>query len=211
MTYDKNEPRFWYNIRRGAFLDLSDEETLQESLEDGQGVGAVSFEVIEDPKTVTIGDICEFIIFNLQSKGKTDLMLVALIVDGDVELKAYFEDPNILSGDDRESHLERGDFWLFEEPEDVDDFDPQELEFANRIEFDDTTYEKKRLGTMHGIWDGDDEMAASVAEYDLTEASEETTNSELMILEYGHVETEQSYLALYFGYVINLSEVDVLQ
>jgi len=214
MSYDKTSPNFWRNIRKGAFLELSDEETLLESMEDSQGADGVTFELLEDPQHIVIEDVCEFYIYNLEAKSKTDIILIATIIGDDVELKAYFEDADIVQADDRKGHVDRGDFWIFEEPEDVDDFEITDLEFAQKIEFDDSTYEMKRLGTMHGSFNGEDGMMASIAEYTLTEQSEdnETNNSELMVYEYGDVDDEDGgYLSVLFGYTINLTEVDILQ
>ena len=147
---------------------------------------------------------------DLVAVGKTDTVLVAILVDGEVELKVMFEDPNILQADNRNGLIDAGEFWVFEEPEDIDEFDLNELEFASRIEFDDADYEQKALGTLFCPYNGQEDVLAAISEYDLVAG--ESSNTELMLFEYGHVDDERGgYVTLYFGYTINMSEIDVLK
>jgi hypothetical protein len=211
MTYQKHEPEFWHNIKRGDIISLSDEETISESMEAGEGVNAVDFTIDANPETFIDQAGCECIMISLAATGKTDLMLYVIIFDGDVEVKAFFEDRESFEPSSRDVILEDGQEWIFEEPEDMDDFDVADLEFARIINFDDTTYKMKATGTAHGQFRHDSELLAFVTEYDLTEAEdEECTSTELLIVEKFRPDS-QGFVSLYFGYKINFMDITVLQ
>jgi len=211
MAYQKHEPNFWRSIKRGDIISLSDEETLNESMEDGEGLSAVDFTVNAAPEIMTDQAGCEYLMISLEASGKTDLMLFVIIFDGEVDVKAFFEDAECFSPNSRGEVIEDGNEWIFAEPEDESNFDFDDLEFAKVIDFDDTTYTMKATGTAHGNFRHDSELAAFVTEYDLTEAEdEECTSTELLIIEKFRPEAE-GFVSLYFGYKITLMDITVLQ
>ncbi len=209
MAYEKRNPRFWTSISEGDIISLDDEETLNESVESGDGLRSVDFTVV-DIQTAEDNAGCEHLLLALTARGKTDITLMVTIFEGDVSVKSLFEDNDCLEAGSREEVLESGSEWIFAEPEDADDFDIDELKFAKSIEFDNTTYKMRRTGTASVSFNCD--LQGFITEYDLTEAEDEDdTNTYLIIIEKYNPDGGEGIVSLYFGSEVNMAEIEVLK
>ena len=217
---EKTDPKFWTNLKRGTFVTLSDSQGIEDSIDKGGSVKGVDYKV-KSKKTITeVDDMATWIFFKL--KGDQELYLMAKIVDEDVDLAIYFEANNMESGS-RDDVLCNDGHWVFQPPEDEDEFEVSELLFTKSViqdvEHDDGTeetliYEQKSQGELFGhVVDdprpsGNSEMLATVVEY---VCGTECENPLYLILEEGNEEDdENSFVQFFFGCNIGFSEIDVL-
>jgi len=220
QLYDRTDPEWWRNIRPQTTLTLTDEQALRENI-NGQNYlvqdGIVNIKQLEG--------LCEWLLFPIEGlDGAPDCWLMAKIVGDNVTLRVYFESDDFQSGN-REDMFEQQTIWMFCEPDDVDDFEYGELEFAKHIGWDfpgdeegddniHVDYNIKGAGEMQGkvrhfpSRSGDRDLIATVAEYD---TSDETTCPEMLMLEIGHHDCDEGGLIqMMFGNEIRTLEVDVL-
>ncbi len=220
---EKSEPGFWQDILPGSTITLSDAQAISDSMERGEGVRGIDY-IVESVWKVREEDaLAEWLLFKLDAEDQ-ELYLVAKIVDRDVELRVYFEPGEFEPGNRREI-VERGDTWLFLEPENPEDFKFDELEFVPEIEWtvegeDDgderrIVYRRKGQGTLYGTCtttpplSGLGRMMATVVEYS---TSQEFENPELMLLELGGEKGDEGgMITMMVGNRVAPGEVDVLK
>ena len=148
------------------------------------------------------------------------------IVDQHLNLLVYFEPSEFMPGNRRDM-LDRGDTWLFEEPENTDEFEFDELQFVREIEWNvqvdedgetvdrDIHYRMKQQGILYGhcthdpVQAGIRRILAAVIEY---ATADEYENPELILLELGgENSSEGGLITMLVGNRINMDEVDVLK
>ncbi len=220
---DKYSVEFWKDIKAGTIV-LEDEQSIEESMKAGLGAHGKHYQ-INDILTVEEEDkraIWRF--FELQDTDET-LWLLAKIVGDNVDLRIYFEDEEAFMADTREGVIEQECYWLFQEPEDPDDFVPGELEFTRAIFWDfedgegEVKFTQKPQGVLCGTCTieppqpGIRQLFTTIAEYS-TDADIE--NNEILILETGGIDgngeilDEGGFVRLLFGCEVLGSEIDVI-
>jgi hypothetical protein len=206
--YNEPDVNFWLRLQVGDFVNLSDEQALDDSIKEG------STEEIVSIKHITEKDnLAKWVIAELQGKDRDDaLYLVIKIVDREVSIRVFFETDDFNPGD-RSDVIEDEDFWLFEEPEDEDDFEYTDLEYRKEIHVtvsgNEIIYRQKPQGVLYGESDDPEESEvymASIIEYDTD--SEDCPNPELLIIETGEG-PNGGYINVMFGTEINFSEIEV--
>ncbi|MDP8239519.1 MAG: hypothetical protein P9X24_10555 [Candidatus Hatepunaea meridiana] len=223
--FDKDKPDFWREIHPGSTITLTDEQSISDSMERGEGIKGRDYIVESVWKIRQEDGFAEWLLFNLDDEDQ-EIWLVVKIVDQNVGIFVYYE-PDEFAAGNRRDVIERGDLWLFNEPDDVDNFRFDELKFVREIlwtvdiEDDGDVKEKEILyqlkgqGVLYGscrhdpIQPGLERIMATVIEYD---TSEDYENPELMILELGGEKGDEGGLiSLMVGSNINMSEVEVLK
>ena len=223
--YDKNAPDHWREIRPGSTITLSDQQAIADSIEQGEGVRGRDYLVNTVWRIRQDESLVEWLLFKLDDD-EQEIYIVVKIVDRDLNLFVYFE-PNEFQPGNRRDTIERGDTWLFEEPDDVDDFRFDDLKFVREIVWTieiednggvqdkDVSYRMKGQGVLYGTCTHDpaqadlERMMAAIIEYS---SESDYENPELMLLELGGERGEDGGLiSLMIGCSINKSEVDVLK
>ena len=218
---DKRDPAYWRAIKPDSTLTLTDEQALRES------VSGEEYLVKQVIKIREKDGICEWILFELEGQDDTpDSWLMAKLVDKEVDIRVYFESDGFDSGN-RNDMVEQEDLWLFQPPDDPDDFSCEELQYAKHIgwnfpgdnEGDEIHVDYNvKIGEMQGNvsydphQDGQQELLATVVEFD---TSDDTTCPEMFILEIGRYfddpeNDEGGLIRLFFGNSIKPTEADVL-
>ena len=225
---DKNTPEFWRDIKPGSTITLSDEQSINESISQNLGVKGLDFVVESVLKIRHDEGLAEWYFYNLGDEHQ-EVYLVAKLVGEHVDLGVYFE-PDEFPPGNRKDLVMRGDTWIFEEPEDIEDFLFDELKYnhelimsldvnntgsQNEEDLVDVYFSMKHQGVQYGSsfhvpdHSGIGRIIASVAEYSTDSAYE---NPAVMLLEIGGEKSEDGGLvSMLSGCSINLSEVDVLK
>jgi len=219
---DKQNEEYWNRIEPGSIVTLDDSQAIEDSMKKGAGVKGIDYDVKSIRTIRHETGLCTWIMLELGGE-EQDIWLMIKIVDADIDVRAYFEVPEFPSGD-RADILERGCEWVFVEPEDANDFDLAELEFAQEItqsvaikegESEEVTFSIKEQGVLFGeathcpeLEGVEDVMFIAVAEY-ITET--ECENPELLILEMGGQDSERGgFITLMLGAPVNFSEIEVM-
>lgn len=190
---DKSSASFWRGLKPGDQVVLTDEQSVMEGLEKGLGTGGLHHQIKKVTTIKEMNGLCEWLLFKLDSED--ELVLVVKIVDEDIDLGVYAPIGDVDIGD-RQDMIDDGHLWLFEEPEDPDDFEVTELNFTAEMlrffgEGDDEKevgFPRKRQGELFGTVDtqpaesGVENLMATVVEY---ATGEDVQNNEVLLLETG--------------------------
>ncbi|MCK5804687.1 MAG: hypothetical protein KAI66_17750 [Lentisphaeria bacterium] len=223
----KESTEFWHKLKVGAIAVLEDEQAVAESM--ASGAGAYGLQYTMERKLIVRQDdgLAEWLLFELV--GEDRLWLMVKVVGSMLDLRLYFEQPDVFPAGSRADILRREDYWLFEEPEDPDDFEASDLEFALEIPWEleeegeefEVVYGLKPQGVLYGEAREEPQpegmpeaFFAAVAEY---QTPDECENPEILVLELGGVEldTEEvlpqgGFVQLLFGCPIAASDIDIL-
>ena len=217
---EKESPQFWRELKPGSTISLTDEQALDDSMQSGQGVSARDYVVRERRSIKQLEGPLEWQLFDVED-GEERLWFLVKIVDADIALRVYFEAEGFEPGT-RAELIDREMSWLFQEPEDPDDFRFNELTYAKEIIQDvevdgegmEVHFRIKLQGEQHGACTHEPQqswpqvMMATVVEYATEQAC---ANPELLLLELGGEEGEDGgVITLLLGCGLRLSEVDVL-
>jgi len=222
---DKDKPEFWRSVKPDSTITLTDEQSIVDSIERGEGVSGRDYIVESIWKIQHDELLAEWLLFNL-GDDEQNIYLVLKIVDQHIDIYVYYE-PDEFPPGNRRDVVERGDEWIFEEPADFDNFKYDELglmrEIIMNVEIkkdddirnEDVAYRMKGQGVMYGNCTHDPAQAgigrimATVVEYSTDDSYD---NPEMMILELGGEHSDEGGLiSLMLGCGINLSDVDVLK
>ncbi len=217
---EKENPQFWRELKPGSTISLNDAQALEDSMKTGLGVSARDYVVREIRSIVQLQGPVEWQLFNVED-GEERLWFLVKIVDTDIALRVYFEAEEFHPGT-RSELIDREMSWLFQEPENPDDFRWNELAYTEEIiqalevegEEKEVIFRIKPQGEQHGACTHEPRqswpqvMMATVVEYSTAAACE---NPELLLLELGGEEGEEGgVITLLLGCDVRLSEVDVL-
>ena len=131
---DVKDGKFWRDLdkRTDAIFKITDMQAHEDALNRGDGMNVEDRTVNEIRRYVHVNFNAEWIFFVLS--GPQTIYLMVRVFDNDANAYVLFsEDPDdnpILIPGSREELIERGDLFLFEEPEDEHDFIPAELELV---------------------------------------------------------------------------------
>ncbi len=215
-----DKPEFWRSIRPGSSISLTDRLAIEDSMERDEGVKGRDY-VIERIRDIHQDEnFAQWLMFKLDNPDQ-ELWLMAKIVDQHVKLLVYYEPEEFHPGD-RKDLLNRGDYWLFDEPDNPDDFFPDELNYTNEIvwtiEIDtvdhDVAYRMKGQRVLYGLsthrpkMEGLEGAMTAVVEYT---TKDDKKNPELLILEMGgETGNRGGFITAMFGIEIGFSEIEVL-
>jgi hypothetical protein len=217
-VFDKDDPNFWRGLKPESIISLSDEQSMQESMDEGKGLKPKDYVVREIQTIKESSGLAEWLFFRLDG-GSQPLWLMAKIVDRNMDVRIYFEAPGFQSGNRRDV-LEAGMDWLFKPPGDPVNFRLNELAYTGEISFTEdggkvVKFHRKPQGDLFGEStflpkrSGVDRLLTAVVEYGATAACD---NPELVLIEAGDEKSEEGgYIRLLQGCAANLSEVDVLK
>jgi hypothetical protein len=152
MDNSENTKKVWKKLKKGDIIGIQDQQELQDQLEEG-GIPEETNYTVSRIKTVIVGDdMAEILLIELE-QGDKELLLSVKIVDDSITQRLWFKVDEFEQGN-REDVLENGNEFIFEAPEDEDDFFMKDLEYAEYIEkeIDDepVVFEKFPQGEVHG-------------------------------------------------------------
>ena len=211
METDKYTADFWRGVKVGQTLCLSDEQAIEDAMESKTADLEMNYIIdsIRIIKHEETGIEWRF----LQLRSDDNMWLLVKIVDKEFDLRIYFEPDDFEQGN-RADMIENECHWVFEEPEDTDDFELNDLEFAKTFEMCEAEYTIKRFGMLCGVIQcqpsnrGVDGSMTCIAEY---QTDADTKNTEIIFLEIGGEEDDDGgFIQMLLGTPINQQEVEVL-
>ena len=206
----------WLRFPPGSFITLSDNQSMEDSQKRGEGFQGIRFAV----QSTLVADDTEgfgsWVMVQLNDNHQR-LMLVVKAVDNALDHRIYYANEDFRAAR-REEVVRRGDTWLFESPEDENNFEAADLRYAaeiiqtvgERV----ITYGRKDQGERHANATetpnplGLTQQIATLVEYSTSEA---TDNPELLVLEIGAASRRTGEITLYLGCPIRESEIDILK
>jgi len=206
----------WLWFPPGSFITLSDNQSMEDSQKRGEGFHGIRFAV---ESTIVADDTEGFgawVMVQLNDNHQR-LMLVVKAVDNALDHRIYYANEDFHPAR-REEVVRRGDTWLFEAPEDANNFEAADLRYAaeivqtlgERV----VTYVRKDQGERHANATetpnplGLTQQIATIVEYATSDA---TDNPELLVLEIGAASRRTGEITLYLGCPIRESEIDILK
>ena len=206
----------WSSFPPGSFIVLSDNQAMEDSQKRGEGFQGIRYAV---ESTIVAKDTEGFgtwILINLNDNHQR-LMLMVKGVDNEIDYRVYYASEDFRPAR-REEVLKRGDLWLFQPPENENDYAPVDLQYAAEISLktgeSDITYVIKDQGERHADYTetpargGLSDLLATIVEYSTSDSAE---NPELLVLEIGAASRRTGEVTLYLGSAIRESEIDVLK
>ncbi len=220
---DKTSPEFWRKLGKDSVITLSDEEALDEAMEKGEGLKGVDY-LITKKKVIRYEDkVIEWYIFEIEGDDEVCWFMVK-IVGQEMDLRVYYR-PDGFDPGSRAELVENGFVWLFEPPEDEDDFVPGDLEYAKYPdvppvddEEEKVNYVAKQPGPLFARYksypgSSSDPSFITVVEY----SSEEDCNDpEMLVLEEGGLDEDGDpaphggWVTILLGTPLDFNEVDAL-
>ena len=222
--FDPASPDSWRRLPLNSTVTLRDEQTIHEMLDQGEADVSLGRDYFVNSvlNIREMNDAAEWILFELDSTREEDrIWLVVKIAGKDLALSVYFPADGFEPGN-RKDMIGREFYWLFEEPENPEDFRFLNLAYAGRLQLSVLVGEEERevdfekLGglELHGKVrftppeEGMPEMMATVVEYLTREA---VPNPRVLVFEVGRPGNEYGgNITFLQGAGIRASEVDVL-
>jgi hypothetical protein len=187
-----NNAEFWIGLNDGSFVSIHDaREVAETGNKDGTNY-KIDYRRLFTPAEGS----GEWLFFRLVSEAHPDepVWLFVRLLDGDVDTRVYvdYSEDQFRQGD-RNDIMEWGQEWIFEAPDDPDNFRPRDLKFAEEISFptdgEPLVYTQKF--SFHGqVVEStgtvlDEETFTTLAEYS---TDQDTMEPELLIMEMGNHE-----------------------
>lgn len=223
---DKASPEFWLKLDKDSVITLSDEEALDEAMEKGEGIKGIDY-LITNKKVIRYEDkVIQWVIFEIEGEDEVCWFMVK-IVDEELDFRVYYQPEGFEPGS-RADLVERGLGWLFEPPEDEDDFVPGELEYARypnvppvdeeEEDSDEVSYVAKPPGPLYARCknypgSSSDPGFITVVEYS---SEEDCSDPEMLVLEEGGLDEDGDpsphggWVTILLGTPLESNEVDVL-
>ena len=206
----------WLHFPPGSFITLSDSQSLEDSQKRGEGFQGIRFAVESTLVADDTEGFASWVMLQLNDNHQR-LLLVVKAVDNALDHRIYYANEDFRPAR-REEVVRRGDTWLFEAPEDENNFEPADLRYAAEIvqTLGDRaiTYVRKDQGERHANATetpnplGLTQQIATVVEYSTSDA---TDNPELLVLEIGAASRRTGEITLYLGCPIRETEIDLLK
>lgn len=201
MELYKNTKKFWNNIKVGDIIGLQDKQEIEAQIEDGNQLGETDYEVKYIRTFSAEGDhgiLATYLLIEIENSEKDEnLFLSVKLVDNEISLKIFYEVQEFEPGD-RYDAINRGDEWIFEEPEETDNFRYSDLEYASTIIRDidenEISFTKLPQGDLHGSCisipeeSGVGDIFVTLVEYS---TDSECDNPYLMIIEEEELEIDK--------------------
>jgi len=132
MEISKNTREFWKSLKIDDIIGLQDKQAIEDQMEEGKILGETDYEIKTIRTFKDSNGLSERLFLTLEREDE-EIMMVVKIVDDIVEQRIFFKVDEFDIGN-RQDILDRGDEWIFKEPEDPEDFQVSELEYADVIE-----------------------------------------------------------------------------
>ena len=185
---NKYDIDYWDKGKVGSIIQLDDTQTLEFLMEQGKQVTehGADFEVVRIKNFSLNDNSVKIKMFYIQYE---DVLwyLVVKILDNEAIVKIYFEPDDFECGN-REDLLKAECFYLFEAPENEEDYLAEDLAFATTIDMGDEVFQSD-MGAMYGscFEDGEEDFSTVV---ELSTESD-NDNPDLMIVELSNVNIEE--------------------
>lgn len=227
MAREEADIAFWKSIKAGDQVVLSDTQTVkqrmierQQAAERGENGSAVSLEATYEIKSVlnckSLNNLAEWRFFQLDE----ERWLMAKIVDKELSITALRNAPD-WEPSTRKELVDRELLFLFNEPENPDNFEYEELTFVDDI-FEDNEVNGKAVTTFYmkpqreqharANWQptqtGIGEQIATIVEYS-AEAEKQYDDPECVILEVG--KQNNGLIHLLVGHALTAADINVMQ
>ncbi len=236
FTVNKEKMSYWENTKIGDLIQLSDEQTISFLMDNGcenLDHGA-DFEVTRKRIITAQNSSSSWLLIDISLK---DFLWYVIVksTGAEVDVKVCYMPDNFTEGN-RQDLLNNDLHWIFEQPDDKDDFDLAELPFSSTIEEDEGAVVFSTEGSEYGeCREGGDRSFATVVEY-VTQSDIE--NPEMIIFEFNNVEEwsnteeseedydgdveveetngvdidqESSFIVLLQGCMVNLNDIKLLK
>ena len=214
----------YQKLKTGDIVTLRDETTIAELMEDGVGNAMDGMDLeVQNVRHVEIQGCADFYFCDLggQPPHQPPLVLVVKIVDSFVDHRIYWLPDDVPTGS-RIDLLDADCHWLFEEPDDPEQFDVADLRFAAQV-----IQHNDDLGEVHFVAKGSEihgehrelEPSSTIAQpATIVEwlAETDVEHPELMALEVGGLDRfgqrlpEGGYVILMQGKSVPSADVKLL-
>lgn len=136
MELFNNTREFWTKLKIEDIIGIQDKQEIESQLEDGKTLGETNFEV-KNIRTFSAegknGILATYLLIELEDVADNEILhLIVKMVDNTIALRLAFMVQEFEPGD-RCDIVGRGDQYIFEEPEDVNNFKFSDLEYAYSI------------------------------------------------------------------------------
>ena len=216
---DITDYSYWLKAKQGDFVQLTDEQAIEESRQKGLGLIGISYEIKRVHEVTEFNQICKWIFVELEDPDDT-LFLVVRKFDDEFEMRLYYVEPGVEPGS-RHDLLSDGFDFLFADGENADMNNLDELELAREIfvnienedgEIHETCFRQKRQGMLLGEFSYKDashkKLQACISEYS---AIHDVEIPEMMIYEFWPKDSESCETMMFLrGSDLSVSEVDLL-
>lgn len=206
----------WLSFPTGSFITLSDNQSMEDSQKRGQGFTGIRYAVESSAIADDSEGFASWALITLNDQHQK-LLLVVKSVDNEIDHRIYYASEEFRPAR-REDVVKRGDVWLFEAPEDENNFDAADLKYTAEItqknDAGELAYVRKDQGERHAdytetpVRSGTNDLLATIVEYS---TADKTDNPELLVLEIGAASRRTGEVSLYLGCPIQPSEIDVLK
>lgn len=216
----KHDAGYWTGIVPEDTVTLNDLQLMKQFMEKLDDVTrGADFEVEKVQRVTENDNACEWVIVQIYSSEiDARYWLVALIVDNNIGLRIYFQLDDLPPGT-RDEYIEKEYFWLFGQPENIDDFNPMDLEYAadfaiNMDDRKDVPFEELGEGAFacslqeRPVPSGSGKMLVMVKEYRTN--ADGIDNPLMMFVEVGAMEADTTLLTVMNGCDISTADVEVL-
>jgi hypothetical protein len=227
-SHDPAEPDYWRRLPVGSSVVLRDFQALEENAATGGSVDddGINYEVVARRNYVFRGGggglVAEYVLFDIEGAEQT-YQLVALLGGASIELRVYYR-PDGFEPASRGALLDQGFAWLFEEPKNLDNFVPYDLEFANHPDvppIEDGGEEKEldfaavASSPLYGEYQESStgrNVPVVAVEY---RTDDPCSNPLMLVLEEGGLDRagdpvpDGGFISLYLGSPIDLSQMDI--
>lgn len=184
ITTDREKFSYWEGAKIKDLIQLSDEQTISYLMENGCDniEHGADFEIRRIRNIKATNSSSRWIVMDISLKDFVWFVIVKT-ADSEVDIKVFYIPDDFQEGS-RQDILDADFRWLFEEPEDLDNYDPMKLNFPSKIEEDnDVVFETE--GAEYGdCWEGEERSFSTIVEY-FTESDIE--NPEMIILEFNNI------------------------
>jgi hypothetical protein len=202
---DLSKSKIWQELKKHDIISVSDTQTLSKLLADGKGVEEIDL-VIEDIQVFKAENDIEYRFFEF-SESDPNIVIVTICVDEDAILRAYFvsDDPSPATRSNVLNVQECG--WLFEPPDDEDNFIIDELAYRGQFDQADDTAK-----SGHVVYNQDGAMLTGTLDGDFASLQEwladDGVNPRVILLEVGEAD---GFMTLYQGYDVGTNDLNVLR
>jgi len=126
----------WRKTKKGDIVVLKDEQTLSDLLADKNpdALRGLELTVVSQQSIRQEQGIVEWLLYELKGY-EIPLFFMIKIVEDEVDIRIYYV-PDDFEAGSRKDQINAGRFWLFQEPDDPDNFVPCDLEFQDQFEQD---------------------------------------------------------------------------
>lgn len=211
MEIDKTKIEFWRLLEVGHFITLKDEQTINQCMEEGKGVSGIEYQITEKQHYKETNGLVEWLVFVLKDSDDGYLFLIVKSVESDVELYVGYSIDGFTPGT-RKHLISNGFQFVFNEPDDLNNFEYNELTYAGSIQVDmDTTtilYVMRPQGTLYAEYadNGNLDSFGTVTEYS---TDSQIDNPYMYIFEVG-LSDDGGFIDIYLASMITPNDIEII-